>query len=400
MLFFFSLAQPPAILPNTEEYRIFFLLSLFASLLFVLKKFSTSQRFVSLPQNKFILLILFAYTLSEAQFFYLSGALQVLVYWGKKIILYYLIINTLESIGDFRKLIWSFVFAVLVLTYYAWQLYFTSPQSLFHLGRLQSLGNYNNPNSFAFLLTLSFPIAFSLMEIEVGILKKGFLAAFLFILALSAIYTKSRAGALGMMIAAIFSFLLSPRLLKSRTLKISMSVIVITVFLLFAMTLILARSDTTSFLGAHGEASSGDRLLAWTAAIRMFSDHPFLGVGWGHFTEYVRAYGHDKKIIAHNTPLSLLAETGIFGFTCFSAILFISFKELLSFRHQYKHDKSRQDFLILVNGVYVSLVCFVVNSSFSVKDHDPVYWALLTLAALLCVIYRKIDFSDQCIVST
>ena len=168
------------------------------------------------------------------------------------------------------------------------------------------------------------------------------------------------------------------------------SAVVFFLFVGYGVSFILStREDVTGFTGGSGETSSGDRLLAWVAAIKMAKDYPAFGVGWGKFEENVRNYGHDKKVIAHNTILSVLAETGLFGLACFVGALYCVFRQLWMIRRKWRENEDKRDFLILSQGVLASFVTFVVVSSFSVKDHDPAYWAMLAIAGGLCNIYRR-----------
>lgn len=74
-------------------------------------------------------------------------------------------------------------------------------------------------------------------------------------------------------------------------------------------------------------AGNRDRVLLWQASWRMFEDHPLWGVGFGAFSQVFPRYrlpGDPNEFppFAHNLPLSLAVETGVFGLLGF--ILFVS----------------------------------------------------------------------------
>ena len=190
-----------------------------------------------------------------------------------------------------------------------------------------------------------------------------------------------------MVIGIVLSLFLSRRFAKLKVLKMVLTGMLLFGFLTYGFHIILKRSDVSGYIGSDNSAE--DRLLAWKCAIRMAEDRPFFGVGWNLFSEYVRSYGHNLKIIAHNTPLSVLAETGIFGFIFYLAILYQSFAQLIKIRKHWLSVQDKENLLILTQGVLISLICYVVNTTFSVKDHDPIYWALLSLTGVLCAIYQK-----------
>lgn len=63
-----------------------------------------------------------------------------------------------------------------------------------------------------------------------------------------------------------------------------------------------------------------ERLAWWAEALRMFDDHPWLGVGIGNYPSASPAYaarGGQHAIFAHSFSFGLLAETGILGFSSF-----------------------------------------------------------------------------------
>jgi O-antigen ligase len=369
--------------------HLFFALAAFTGVLCFFRKINRPIESSAIPQMKFVYFLVIAYTLSEAQYFWITGTFSVFLFWAKKVLIFYIILNETKTVAQLKRLLWAVVFAGTFLIFFGWNLYFEHPEFMFHENRLQAGGNYNLSNSFAFFLSIIFPMAFAVLEITKKFSAKIFMFGFLLITIVSSLYTRSRAGTLSLMISLCLSLLFSERILRNRILKIfSIALITITFASVGVLIVLGGRSDATSFLGGGGEASSGDRLLAWVSGIRMFLDHPFLGVGWSKFPEYIRDYGHDKKLLAHNTFISVMAETGIFGFFCFTAIIFISLKQLLVMRRFWKEKTVENELLTLCNGVLVSLIIFILNSSFSVKDHDPIYWTVLTFTAILTQFYN------------
>jgi O-antigen ligase len=311
---------------------------------------------------------------------WLSEIGNTFLFWLKKSLFFYLFICVVSDSRRIRGALWSLVLALLVLSGMGWQNYLSGVDGFG--GRLSSVGNYNNPNSFGLLLTVSWPLVFCLMESEKNVLKKGVLILFLVLMFLTCIYTKSRGSLLSLSLSVTLCLLFSRQLLKSKVLK---TVALAGVYLAvggFALTMIMSRSDVTGMVGS-GEASGGDRLLAWRAALAMFLDHPFFGVGWYHFVDYCLDYGLDKKLVAHNTLLSVLAETGLVGFSLFIAILAMTLRQLYRMVRFYQNRLEYQEFYLLCYGAFISLVCFQVNTLFSVKDHEPVYWFILMLAGSL-----------------
>ena len=69
----------------------------------------------------------------------------------------------------------------------------------------------------------------------------------------------------------------------------------------------------------------------WSVALKMFLDHPFIGVGWEAFgvafTPYDTNNGYFRVDQAHNEYLQVLAEGGILGFACLAAFIYLLFRK-------------------------------------------------------------------------
>jgi O-antigen/teichoic acid export membrane protein/O-antigen ligase len=95
---------------------------------------------------------------------------------------------------------------------------------------------------------------------------------------------------------------------------------------------VIARVGTMS-PGSGLDVSSAVRLDLWSTALRMWSAHPVLGVGYLNFAAQLPAYfrdsgNYDSFLIrfssldfAHNTYLTVLAETGIVGALLVGALI-------------------------------------------------------------------------------
>lgn len=79
-------------------------------------------------------------------------------------------------------------------------------------------------------------------------------------------------------------------------------------------------TDRLSTLGASikSQVFLGGRVELWLQAILVFSRHPFVGLGSGTMDSSIGS-------AAHNTFISVAAETGFVGFMLFLAILAVVF---------------------------------------------------------------------------
>jgi O-antigen ligase len=89
-------------------------------------------------------------------------------------------------------------------------------------------------------------------------------------------------------------------------------------------------------LGTEELGSRLKRIAFIIAGLRMFADHPVLGVGisqFGYFYNFYQPLGlqgmaETVKLIPNNIYVELLAELGIFGFLLFAAFLLGVYRRL------------------------------------------------------------------------
>jgi O-antigen ligase len=98
----------------------------------------------------------------------------------------------------------------------------------------------------------------------------------------------------------------------------------------------LASADTENL--GEIDSSAEQRFELWKVAAAVARDHPVFGVGFGAYelanAAYVRtgqfSFLARGRRVAHNSYLTLLAETGIFGFLLFMGFLVSLFRMALS----------------------------------------------------------------------
>jgi putative inorganic carbon (HCO3(-)) transporter len=115
------------------------------------------------------------------------------------------------------------------------------------------------------------------------------------------------------------------------------------------------------------------------AALQMFRDHPFLGVGPGnyprHYLEYSQGIGLDKRLEnrePHNLYLGTLAETGIVGASAFFAVLWLALRGAWRGR---RWLRGRDAFL--AEGIFVALASFLVAGLFLHSTYPRYSWILI-----------------------
>ena len=141
------------------------------------------------------------------------------------------------------------------------------------------------------------------------------------------------------------------------------------------------------------EGESGERTYLWRLGIDMFNDHKVVGIGLGNYGEHYLAYdqmadardrfgginwrGH--KMVAHSTPVSFLAETGIVGI----ALLVIF---LVSLTQQFvRHRTWHRNNIVGLLGMAcaIAMLAFWVGSLFLTLTVYPFFYNIAWLSSII-----------------
>ena len=191
--------------------------------------------------------------------------------------------------------------------------------------------------------------------------------------------TGSRAGILTWLIVTscfMLAGVVKPRLIFR---SIAYAIAYVIAFLLIAKLGIFGLSltgsnDQIAALGQFGvySAESSD-LLRWDTIARgidMWISNPFFGAGLGVFFETSRIY-YDQHIVIHSTPVWVLAELGLVGFTLLIVIALSVFKS--AFLLDFKKPENACVLIIMAHFLVFGLV------------HEIFYQRIFWLAIGLCL---------------
>jgi putative inorganic carbon (HCO3(-)) transporter len=133
------------------------------------------------------------------------------------------------------------------------------------------------------------------------------------------------------------------------------------------------------------DASMRGRATENLAALKIFADHPLLGVGPGLTHLYTAKYGSDGGLSrlqgtrqAHNMYLGVLSDLGIVGFVLFLSIFIVSIRRLLQIRSLYA--ATRPEYAGLAIGLVLAIVAFMASAVFLSSAYERFYWMMLALA--------------------
>lgn len=239
-------------------------------------------------------------------------------------------------------------------------------------------------NDFALSLNVVIPFCLFLMLTAEKKIWKLTCGGFLFLLVAAVVMTQSRGGILALSSIGLYYWFLS----KRKILGVIGIVLMVCFVFAIAPQQFFDRMATLTKTGEERDGSAQGRILAWTAAIQMALDHPFLGVGVGHFpvkygAEYqTREYGLNALpwVTAHSSYFLLLGELGFPGLIFLIGFLisnYLATEQLLRAVKKDPVNRVERNLLIAMNA---SLLGFAVGGAFISAAYYP---HIYVLAALL-----------------
>jgi O-antigen ligase len=179
-----------------------------------------------------------------------------------------------------------------------------------------------DPNDFALTLALSIPLSYGLALRAKG-KKSWFYWAQMGLVCLSVLLSASRTGFLASCVAA--SIIPLTFAYTRRRQKLLIVTGLIAAALCLAAVVPASSWQRLSTIGSEVQSGSlNDRGMIWRAGLQVYRENWFEGVGSGAYprsVEPVLGWPTGWLIVAHNTFLSVLVETGMVGFLLFLGFL-------------------------------------------------------------------------------
>jgi O-antigen ligase len=323
------------------ELLIALLIAVWFAQMVVKRRIDVPHAPLFLPLSLFVAALLLS--LLPAQSFELSA--KEIIKWLEVAIIYWFMSDVLDERWG-RWVVWSLLAAgsaeaVVGIYQFLWRV---GPEGFLLFGRfMRAYGHFAQPNPFAGYLGLGVPLAYALTleSLHRSVLHPAFCAgvkqallrvmpvAAFGVMVLAMIMSWSRGGWVGLVAA-----LLVVTAARSRTALVTAVVIgLVVAYLLLAggarylpSALVQRVGDFLPFVGGVDVASVEvndanwaviERMAHWQAAVGMFTDHPWLGVGIGNYPvaypQYAVGRWRDPLGHAHNYYLNIAAEAGILG---------------------------------------------------------------------------------------
>lgn len=230
--------------------------------------------------------------------------------------------STLGGIRDLKRFaaVWC-VPALLASAYYLVNLARTS--LYFQHVNAAARPLFNEHGTFAAYLCFAFPMAVVSFLWSDGRPRRIWYGSVTGVIFAGIVLSLTRAawlGILGMIAAVTFYLLRRSRAGRGLAMGVGVGIVIVAAVMAIAPQASIVK-HALSIVDTKSNVSNLERFNRWVAAIDMFKDHPFGGVGYGAYPYYFGDYQHIRLSTtesgpgagAHSVILSILAETGIAG---------------------------------------------------------------------------------------
>ena len=402
---FLSYARPQDIFPSLNVFHMPMVLISILTIDVAILRFGMCRFFINVS-DKMIFAFLMAMILSIVSSIWISQSIISISEFIKIYLTCFLIINvanTRDRIHGLMKVIViaSFLISIVQIIVYLYAgvnritglggygLNFaqiiSSSQSAEGVGGYVN-GFLGNASDLGVGMLVALPLAIFLSLYE----RNGSLKILYRIIALcfliSIILSGSRGAYLGLGVIALYHWLNSKR--KALLLVTILSVLAVSVVFVLPGKLI---ARVKSIQAYTSDESTNIRMELWNAGLRIFIDHPVLGVGVGNFpTAYGQSYHPEKSggvawWNPHNIFIHTLSEMGLVGFLAYIGLIVSIYRQNRTFgkgrgskagRHLV-NDNAR-------NALNYSLFGFLISGQFITVTYYP---HLFYLGALSSVYY-------------
>lgn len=302
----------------------------------------------------------------------------------------------LQAIVNSVKRVRAWTLAMVAVAFYV------GGWAISHGGYGPSAANGQDENYVATLMCMGVALAYFAIFAEKKIMVKLLLAGsmIVFVGAMAVADNPSRGGFVGLIAVALYCLWRSPR----KLLGISVLGIGAAALALIAGDSFWKEIETTT---DYEEGTSDMRIEIWKAGLRMWQFNPVLGVGAGNFRWVIGDYQTEAQmekfgrslggsIIAHSTPVELLAELGSAGVLVVGVLLVTTWRGLGRIRLKKRRAGEPAPHPDLVrlsayaDGLRACLIGVLVSGAFLSLLYYSHLWVLLAVGSALPFVHAKV----------
>lgn len=292
--------------------------------------------------------------------------------------MFFVTLVLIDSIPRLRYVVFSLVGALAIASLYLlreWQK--GGFRETHSVGWVTGDANYFGVNAL-----LSLMLAYYLLRTKLPFWQKIFCLACGGLTAVALVVSESRGAFIGICVCAVFLFFRTKKKLP----------FVVGAAVLGCLFVLMPSSPLKRILHPqYGDITSTQaHEMLFYAGIKVFREHPILGVGLGNFKHTMDMMGINAGrggYIAHDVYIEYAAEMGILGLLLFLALLVSTYRSLGKVRAEARKRKDAF-FFAVTSGMQTGLVGFCVASLFLSAEYQKTFWIVIFLSACLPNLFR------------
>jgi O-antigen ligase len=376
---FIEYVRPQSIYPALDILpwaQLFILLSFAGCLM------DGSVKWVSDSTNKWMVIFSILIILSIANATYPDIASEYIIDFFQWFVIYFLIINIVNSEKRFFIFLLIFLFASFKLSFSLAGRWASRGFSYTSWGLMGPPGYFQNSGELAIQMLMFSPIAYQLM---VGIkprltkFKYWMMLAMPITGAMTVMGTSSRGGQIGMAFQVIYTFFKGR--LSIRNILLALGIITVGYWS-------LPDAQLERFSATGDDKTSQQRLLYWQHGVEMIRDHPWRGVGYFNFAPYYEDHYpkdmlYEQVELPHNIFIQIGTDTGIPGLVVYLFLIYSGFKKTSEVRKLATKLPTGSFHSGLTRGFDTALLGFLIAGQFVTVGYYPFMW--IHLAFVVCL---------------
>jgi len=326
----------------------------------VFERMGSKQRFLAkVPQNGLMVGLFISILMSHLVHTYFAGFISAFNIFLVNFILFFVILNALNSEKKFKIAIWFIVFLIVLMAIqgiyqfnhgFGWagqEICKEKMESLNPVYRINWIGIFNDPNDLALTFVIAFGILLPFALGKTKIILRIFSVFFLGLLTYGIFLTNSRGGFLALLATVFFYFV-------ARTRKFILGGILGAL----AVIAILGFGPSRMALLSTTEESAYNRIDLWYGGLQTLKSNPLFGVGFRMFEEEMPQTAHNSYVLAG-------AELGFIGLFFWVGLLYVAFKQF-ALVQKYKSGLKKYSLGLQSGLIGFSVAAFFLSRTYTI----------------------------------
>ncbi len=228
-------------------------------------------------------------------------------------------------------------------------------------GRARWVGIFDGPGVFAVLFAIVLPFTLQLLGREYAKGKRILGALSLALVLVATYFIGSRGGLVATLGVIVLHAMIRIGVAPKTIILASIGCLCVYSVMPSYLTTVRDQSNSTQY-----------RIEMWAEGLDMIKEHPIIGIGRGNFQAYT------GKLIAHNSAVEIMGETGLVGLFLWVALIYVSIKSILAVRAERADPRDKA----FCTSMMLAIVGYIISAMFVTLEYETFYLLIAMCSAL------------------